>query len=254
RGGGRRGDLDRFPAPPRRLRRGRTAPGREPAGRGGLGPGAGRPPRGRALPRARLRPRRRSSGRQRLVDPGDLAPVPGRDVGGAAGRGSPLPAPAGPARGGRAMNVARSLTFQGTPWTLTASIVVVLATAGLGLLAWRRSGRRPALGALEMLRLGLVGAVALLLNQPEWIEEFRPEEKPSIAVLCDASPSMDTRDVVRADRPAAPPTTRREAIAALTEPSTWGRLRERLNVVVQPFAPARTGHGSDLYEPLARAP
>ena len=58
----------------------------------------------------------------------------------------------------------------------------------------------------------------MLLNQPEWIEEFRPEEKPAIAVLWDASASMDTRDVVPADQPTAQPTTRREAIAALADP------------------------------------
>ena len=56
------------------------------------------------------------------------------------------------------------------------------------------------MGLLELLRLALVGLVAILLNQPEWIEEFRPEEKPAIAVLWDASASMDTRDVVRPSR------------------------------------------------------
>ncbi len=51
----------------------------------------------------------------------------------------------------------------------------------------------------------------LLFNQPEWIEEFRPEGKPSIAVLWDASPSMETRDVVRPGGSRSAPTTRREA-------------------------------------------
>ena len=50
------------------------------------------------------------------------------------------------------------------------------------------------MGLLELLRLALVIVVALLLNQPEIVQEFRPEEKPSIAVLWDASPSMETRD------------------------------------------------------------
>ena len=36
------------------------------------------------------------------------------------------------------------------------------------------------MGLLELLRLGLVGTVAVLLNQPEWIEEIRPEEKPAM--------------------------------------------------------------------------
>jgi hypothetical protein len=152
------------------------------------------------------------------------------------------------------MSVSRSLTFLWTPWSAVLSAVVVLATAGFCFVAWRRSGYRYAMGLLELLRLTLVALVAVMLNQPEWIEEYRPEEKPSIAVLWDASPSMETRDVVRADQPGAGATTRREAVAPLAEVSAWGPLRERLNVVIQPFSSSleRPGHGTDLYEPLAR--
>ena len=119
-------------------------------------------------------------------------------------------------------------------------------------IAWRRSGYRPSMGLLELLRLALVGLVAILLNQPEWIEEFRPEEKPAIAVLWDASASMDTRDVVPADQPAAAAAhhaARGDRPAGRT--STWNKLRERMNVVIQPFAEPRPGHGTDLNDPLA---
>ena len=105
------------------------------------------------------------------------------------------------------MNVSLSLTFLGTPWSVAASIVAVVATAIFCFVAWRRSGYRPSMGLLELLRLGLVGTVAVLLNQPEWIEEFRPEEKPAIAVFWDASTSMDTRDVVHAGQATTPPTS-----------------------------------------------
>jgi hypothetical protein len=47
---------------------------------------------------------------------------------------------------------------------------------------------------------------------------------------------------------------RREAIAPLTEPSSWNKLRERMNVVIQAVSEPRPGHGTDLNEPLARAP
>ncbi len=116
----------------------------------------------------------------------------------------------------------------------------------------------------------IVAIVAVMLNQPEWIEEFRPEEKPTIAVLWDASPSMETRDVVQADQPTSTATTRREAVAPLADPAAWDRLRQRMNVVIQPFsapsinpgsassssaaAASGTGQGTDLYSPLARAP
>jgi hypothetical protein len=152
------------------------------------------------------------------------------------------------------MSVSRSLTFLWTPWSAVISVLVVLATACLGFVAWRRSGYRRSMLALELLRLGLVAGAALALNQPEWVEEYRPEQKPSIAVLWDDSPSMATRDAVSAARPSAPPLSRREAIAALVQASAWAPLRAQMNVVLQPFSPPRPGRGSNLYEPLAGAP
>ena len=152
------------------------------------------------------------------------------------------------------MNVSRSLTFLWTSATLAASVVVVLVTAVLGFIAWRRSGYRPSVGALEALRLFLVTVVAVMLNQPEWVEEYRPEEKPSIAVLWDASGSMDTRDAVPSDKPNSTPATRKEAIATLSQTASWSTLREKLNVVIQPIASTQSGHGTDLYDPLAQAP
>ncbi|MGC8642117.1 MAG: hypothetical protein ACP5XB_19815 [Isosphaeraceae bacterium] len=151
------------------------------------------------------------------------------------------------------MNVSRSLGLLWTPWSLVLSIVVVLATAGFCFVAWRRSGYNRALGLLEMLRLALVCGAAILLNQPEWIEEYKPEERPSVAVLWDASPSMDTRDVLARGKPSTSARTRHEAIAPLAEPSAWIKPRERLNVVVQPFSAAQAGHGTDIHEALARA-
>jgi hypothetical protein len=156
------------------------------------------------------------------------------------------------------MNVSRSLTFLATPWSLALSALAVIVTAGLGFIAWRRSGFRRSLGLLELLRLILVALAALLLNQPEWVEEYRPEEKPSIAVLWDDSESMRTRDAMPAGRPSTGaivgPATRREAIAALTRASSWKALGERWNVVIQPFSTPQSGRGSNLYEPLEHAP
>jgi hypothetical protein len=152
------------------------------------------------------------------------------------------------------MNVSRSLTFLGTPWSIAASLVAVLVTAGLCFVSWRRSGYRPSMGLLELMRLALLSMVALLLNQPEWTEEFRPTEKPAIAVFTDASTSMDTRDVVPGVQAGAQPTTRREAIAPLADPSTWSTLSGRMNVIIQPISEPRSGHGTDLNEPLAQAP
>ena len=151
------------------------------------------------------------------------------------------------------MSVSRSLSFLWTPWSLALSVLLLLITAGLGFVAWRRSGYSRSMGLLELLRLALVAIAAAMLNQPEWIEEYRPEEKPSVAVLWDASPSMETRDVVARGKSSSSPQSRREAVAPLAESASWLKLRERMNVVVQPFSPPQPGRGTDLHEPLARA-
>ncbi len=153
------------------------------------------------------------------------------------------------------MNVSRSLTFLGTPWSVVLALAAIVCTAVFGLIAWRRSGCRPAMGFLELSRLGLVALVGMLLNQPEWIEEFRPDERPAIAVMWDASKSMSTRDVagkVEGSPPRA--VMRSEAIAPVREPATWNALRDRMNVVLQAVAEPSPGHGTDLNDPLAEAP
>ena len=158
------------------------------------------------------------------------------------------------------MNTVRSLTFAWAPWSIVLSLIVVAVTAGLCYLAWSRSGYRRSIGLLELLRFTLVALGALLFNQPEWVEEYRPDEKPSVAVLWDDSASMGTLDVTNHETTSTTVKTRREAIQKLTDSSFWTSLQERLTVIVQPFgtvdptSPATTGRGTDLYEPLATAP
>jgi hypothetical protein len=153
------------------------------------------------------------------------------------------------------MNVTRSITFLWTPLSIATSVVLVLVTAGFSFVAWRRSGYRTAIGLLEGLRILLVAIAAVVLNQPEWVEEYRPQERPSVAILWDASPSMDTRDAVPKGAAASQtPTTRRDAIALLTETASWAKLRDRMHVVIQPFSPPQPGRGTDLHDPLAKAP
>jgi hypothetical protein len=129
----------------------------------------------------------------------------------------------------------------------------LLVTAAFGLLAWRRSGFRAAIGWLEMFRFLLVLLAVLVINQPEWIEEFRPDEMPTIAVLHDDSGSMDTRDVASATA-SVPPISRREAIAPLLSQSQFQSLAERFKIAIEPFATAKAGHGTDMYTPLIEAP
>ena len=150
--------------------------------------------------------------------------------------------------------LATPITFVTTPWTLAVSLTGVVVTAGFCLAAWRRSGYRSSLGLLELLRLSIVCLAAVLFNQPEWVEEYRPDEKPSVAVLWDSSPSMETRDFLHSSPSEAQPMTRHEGITPLIDPASWKKLEERMDVHIEPFSPPQPGRGSDMYEPLADAP
>jgi hypothetical protein len=151
------------------------------------------------------------------------------------------------------MSPLRSLALYWTGWSAAISLAVVVLAAALSYFAWRRSGYRRAIGALELLRMGLIVLAAVLFNQPEWVEEFRPEEKPAVAVLWDASRSMDTRDVVDSLQPSTAPRTRREAISLLIQSSAWSSLAGRMDIIVQPFAEPQPGSGTDLNAPLVAA-
>ena len=80
------------------------------------------------------------------------------------------------------MNGLLPLTFYWTSWSAIFSLAVVALSACLSYAAWRRSGYRRSIGFLELCGWRIV-FVAVLFNQPEWVEEYRPEEKPSVAVL-----------------------------------------------------------------------
>lgn len=138
------------------------------------------------------------------------------------------------------MNMAEHLTFSATPISLALSVAVILFAGGLGYYAWRRSGYSSSIGMLELLRLAIVTLVAVLLNQPEWRQEYRPDVRPAIAVLFDNSQSMETIDVVPAedqlDGNPKRAISRSEAVRALVDPSTWTSLSDRLDVVIEPLS------------------
>ncbi|MEX2112926.1 MAG: hypothetical protein WD845_07050, partial [Pirellulales bacterium] len=152
------------------------------------------------------------------------------------------------------MTSEHALTFLWAPWSVAVSLLVVAGTAVLCYVAWRRSGYRRDYGLLELLRLAMVCLIAIVFNQPEWVEEYRPEEKPTIAVLWDGSASMQTRDVPSDTAGSAALATRSEAIAPLLESAFWSSLQERMSVVIQPTTAADGAPGTDLYEPLAQSP
>ena len=132
------------------------------------------------------------------------------------------------------------LTFLATPFSITLSVLAVLGTCAVSYYAWLRSGRLQSVAKLEVLRVLIVAMIAVLLNQPEWIEEYQPDTKPTIAILWDDSRSMETRDVLVDGAAGKEAITRAEAIKPLLESSAWSALDERLNVVLQPISSAGT--------------
>jgi hypothetical protein len=152
------------------------------------------------------------------------------------------------------VNTTHTLTFLWTSWSAALSISVFLLAVGFCWAAWRRSGYARSQGLLELLRLTIIALIAVIFNQPEWVDEFRPIEKPAIVVLWDDSTSMDTRDVPLSSGAGSALISRREAIAPLTDEAAWTALRERMDVIVQPFASSGSGQRTNLHEPLAQAP
>ncbi|MBA3315474.1 MAG: hypothetical protein H0T47_19575 [Planctomycetaceae bacterium] len=155
------------------------------------------------------------------------------------------------------MNTVTKLVFMTTPVVAAVSAAVIVAAAVLGFWSWHRSGYVRAHGIQELIRVGIVAVVALLFNQPEWVEEYRPDEKPTIAVYWDQSRSMETRDVQFStgnQGSIATSTTRAAAIEPLTKREAWTRVGDRLQVVVEPIPAPQSGEGTDLHAILAAAP
>lgn len=147
----------------------------------------------------------------------------------------------------------QSLTFLTNPTLVAVSVVIVLLTMVFSTWIWARSGYRGSVAVLESLRVLCVLLAAALFNQPEWIEEFRPEQKPVLAVLWDATESMQTRDVrTAADGGTGSAITRADAIRGLTQSEFWSQIDPRLDVIVEAIQPTETPAGTDLGAPLSR--
>jgi len=140
-----------------------------------------------------------------------------------------------------------SLSFSTSPWLVFVSLLVC---AGCGVLSWlaiQRSGFASSVIGLELLRFLAVLLGALLLNQPEWVQDYRSNEKPTFAVLVDRSSSMQTQDVVNEQKVA---TTRLQATEGLVSASAWEELSRTAKVVISEFPGKGVVDGTDLAGPL----
>ncbi|MFM8633688.1 MAG: hypothetical protein ACKOEX_02575 [Planctomycetia bacterium] len=157
---------------------------------------------------------------------------------------------------------ADGLRLSWTPWSLGMSLVLLALVAVVCIVGWWRSGCRPGYALLESLRFLIAAFVVLLLNQPEWMTQIKPSEKPLVAVLVDDSRSMSTADVTVTgssdDASTAAPTivSRKQAISSLLDPDFWKPLEDCSMVRISEFssAEARPGEpsppGTNLFDPL----
>jgi len=140
----------------------------------------------------------------------------------------------------------QSLSFSTSTWLVLVSLLACVLCGVLSWIAVQRSGFTGSVIALESLRFLAVVVGAILLNQPEWVQDYRSSQKPTFSVLVDRSPSMQTQDVVGADKV----TTRLEATERLIAPEAWEELSRTANVVITEFPPKGTADGTDLATPL----
>ncbi len=150
------------------------------------------------------------------------------------------------------MNGSSSIIFQSSTWIILVSFLAIAITATLSIIAVRRSGFKRSMIALETLRVLLVAAAVLLLNQPEWIEEFKPASKPTLVILGDDTDSMVTRDAIEQSGSAVTVKTRKEVVQPWMEPAKWDALRERFEVVLQPIVNDSNSGGTDLNDALQK--
>ena len=138
--------------------------------------------------------------------------------------------------------------FNPLPEAFAVGVAFTAAVSGLALMAWRRSGWRPIIGWLECLRVIIAVAIAFTLLQPEWLETFKPQNKPVLVVLADVSGSMATRDVIRGKETVE----RAELVKPLIDEKLWWQLKDRMDVIIEPFSPATTD-GTDIHAALLGA-
>ena len=116
----------------------------------------------------------------------------------------------------------------------------MLGTAWLCYANWLRTGRRKVIARLEGLRFVLVTLLAFTLLRPEMIWLIKRTEQPAIAVLCDTSASMQTRDVAAASNILS----RAEWLQQQRTAQLWKPLEKNARVTVEDFAaPAQSANG-----------
>ena len=150
-----------------------------------------------------------------------------------------------------------------TSWIAVGIAVLFVATASfISIVEIRRSRRRGRMLVLEALRWLVMALLVLTLFRPERVRLTERKSNPLVAVLCDGSGSMATRDVVSTNRALL---SRSEWLQSKIDQEFWAPLKDRYQVDVTRFAspveaaektthaPVAAAAGTDLHEALEQA-
>lgn len=144
------------------------------------------------------------------------------------------------------------LHFSPTPASFWIGIVALILAAALSALAIVRSSHRKRSALLEGMRMLAITIVVVLLWQPEWQKILHPESKPQIAILHDASKSMETIDAASTSADGPKVVSRADASTAILASDQWRTLEsnDKNEVLRIPFAKPdkekKTIHGTDI--------
>jgi uncharacterized membrane protein len=127
---------------------------------------------------------------------------------------------------------------------MLVGLAFLASAAWLSLRQYRRSGARPLILRLEVLRWAIILLLFLTLLQPELRRFSRPKTQPEVVVLCDRSRSMTTGDVVTPSNT----TTRADWLDRQIASLFWKPLESRYRVRVQDFATPPTNAVDNVEE------
>lgn len=139
-------------------------------------------------------------------------------------------------------------SFASSSFLIALGIAAWCVAAGL---SWQNFERRrsTASGLLEALRMIIVTALIFTLFRPEIVQRIKRTESPEIAVLIDASGSMDTRDLWIGTNVA----TRADWVTDHRATNHWQKIETVGRVQFDEFSPAPTNSAPDAGTDIATA-
>jgi hypothetical protein len=125
-------------------------------------------------------------------------------------------------------------TFAVSPWRILLGCLFFVSLLWLSIQSIRRSGPDKWLIANEAIRLIVAALLLFTLFRPELVRLTKRSDRPVVGILCDASESMETEDVLAIENAAV--RTRKDWLTERREGRFWESLEEKYDIVVDDFS------------------